>query len=304
MAPAPPPSLVAPPPSLVAPPPSLVAPPPSLVAPPPVAPLLPPPVALAPQPSAIEPPTVVPLPPPSAPPSPPVVTSAPTAPVVTSAPTAPVVPTRQTPAVSAAQSPLDAALEKLVQGHIAFNNPERMRVGETGEVQAVLAINISADDLMRQLTAAGTHESASLLVSDHMQATLTGGAAFDVSPGGPQSQWISKDTSTTWHWLVTPKLTGPQFLTLSVDAIITINGEKDTRNITTLTRQISVDVAQPHNEEEWFARIKEWAEAFGWGWGVAAAVAAAVAGFWRRVRRWAKPKSKQAGSTDADADHD
>ncbi len=93
----------------------------------------------------------------------------------------------------ASRSPLDSALHKLVQGHIAFNNPKRMRVSESGEIQAVLAISIPADDLMKQLTAAGTHESSSLLVSDHMQATLIDGGAFDVASAGPQTQWISKD---------------------------------------------------------------------------------------------------------------
>jgi hypothetical protein len=185
------------------------------------------------------------------------------------------------------------ALKSLVQGHIAFNNPEEMQVGETGEVEAILAISIPAGELMNQLTAAGKRESDSLLVSDRMQATLVGGGAFDVAPAGPQTQWISKDGPTTWHWLVTPKLTGPQYLTLTVDAIITINGEKDIRNITALIRQINVNVARPHNEEEWFGRIKEWVEAFGWGWGIVAAVIAAVVGFWRRLQGWIKNRQRK-----------
>jgi hypothetical protein len=205
---------------------------------------------------------------------------------------------------SAPVSPLDLQLKKLAQGNIAFNNPEKMRVGETAEIEAKLAVTIPADELMGLLNAAGKRESASLEVSDHMQATLTGGAAFDVSPAGPQSQWISKDAPTTWHWLVTPKLTGPQFLTLSVDAIITINGDKDTRNITTLTRSIEVDVAHPHNEEEWVAWIKDQGEAFGWGWGALAAVIAVVTGFWRRIRGWVRSRQDQSGSKGGDGNKD
>jgi hypothetical protein len=205
---------------------------------------------------------------------------------------------------SATDSPLDLQLKKLVQGNIAFNNPEKMQVGETEQIEAKLAVAIPADKLMGLLTAAGKRESASLEVPDHMQATLTGGAAFDVSPAGPQSQWISKDAPTEWHWLVTPKLTGPQYLTLTVDAIITINGDKDTRNITTLTRPIEVDVAHPHNEEEWVAWIKNQGEAFGWGWGALAAVIAVLTGFWHKMRGWLTPKQRQSGSKDADQDRD
>lgn len=192
----------------------------------------------------------------------------------------------------------------MVKGHIAFNNPQQMRVGETGQVEAILAVSIPVPELMNKLTAAGKRESASLLVSDQMQATLDGGGAFDVSPAGPQSQWISKDAPTTWHWLVTPKLTGPQFLTLTVDAIITINGERDTRNITTLTRRIVVEVSQPHGVEEWIARIKTWGEDIGWGWAAVAAAIAAMAGLWRKLRDWIKERKRRPGQPTDEDDQD
>jgi hypothetical protein len=247
-----------------------------------------PPQALAPAP----PPAAIPAAPPVASPT----TQAPTKSPTPSSPASPVTPVPN--------SGLDAVLKKLLRGNIAFNNPEQMRVGETGQIEAVLSINMPADELMNQLSAAGRRESASILVSDHMEATLSGGGAFDVAPAGPQTQWISKDEATTWHWLVTPKLTGPQYLTLSVDAIITINGDKDTRNITTLTRQIEVEIARPHNEEEWFGQIKTWIEAVGWGWGVLAALIAAGASFWHKIQSWIRPKRKRVEVVKADENHD
>ena len=165
-----------------------------------------------------------------------------------------------------------------------------MRVGETGEIQALLSVSIAGEQLMAELTAAGKRESDTLLVSDHMQATLAGGGAFDVSPSGPQSQWVSQSETTRWHWDVTPKLTGPQVLTLTLDAILTINGDKDTRNITTLTRQIDVRVSRPHGVGEWFARIKDIIEAIGWGWGVIVAVAGVLIKFRRRLRDWVRER--------------
>jgi hypothetical protein len=193
---------------------------------------------------------------------------------------------------------LDSALKAMVAGHVVFNNPETMRVGDTAEVQAVLATVISVDDLMKLLTADGKKESEKLMVSDRMQATLTGGGAFDVSPSGPQSQWISKTGATTWHWLVTPKLTGEQFLTLTIDAIVMLDKEKDTRNISTLTRKIVVEVARPHNEEEWFEWIKKRAEAIGWGWGVIGAAFAAVVAATGKIRGWFKRKPAETKPAD------
>ena len=198
-------------------------------------------------------------------------------------------------------SPLDEALKKLVQGNIAFNNPENMRVADTGEVQAVLSIDVPVNELINSLTAAGKKESASLQVSDHMQATLAGGGAFDVTPAGPQTQWISTTGTTTWHWLVTPKLTGEQFLTLTVDAIITFNGQSDTRNITTLTRQIEVAVASPHSAEEWFAWVKERIEAVGWGWGIVAVAFGAAVGVWHKIVRRFRPEDNDQAAPPDDA---
>jgi hypothetical protein len=145
--------------------------------------------------------------------------------------------------IGAASSALDEVLGKLVAGNIAFNTPEHVRLGKPQIIEAKLAVSLSGDALIAQLNEAGKKEKARIQVADRMAATLSGGAAFDVSPSGPQQQLISHTQVTTWTWEVTAKQPGTQYLLLSVDAILTVDGKEGTRNINTFTRKIEVEVA-------------------------------------------------------------
>ncbi len=163
-------------------------------------------------------------------------------------------------------SPLDAMLDKLVAGNIAFNTPEHVRLGKPQIVEAKLAVNFSGDELIAQLNEAGKKEKSPIQVADRMTATLSGGAAFDVSPSGTQQQFISHAQVTTWTWEVTAKQPGTQYLLLSVDAVLTIDGKEGTRNINTFKRTIEVEVAWPETTSEWFQWVKEWFENIAWLW--------------------------------------
>lgn len=161
---------------------------------------------------------------------------------------------------------VDDALKSLAFGHIAFSRPQHARVGKTDTVEAKLGLNITADKLAAEISAPGPIEQRDIRVGDRMQATLNGGGAFDVTPSGPQTRWVASNEPTSWTWAVTPKLTGTQVLILSVDALITIKGEKDFYNAETLRTPIEVDVAVPNNSEEWFAYFRKRVEDIGWFW--------------------------------------
>ena len=119
-----------------------------------------------------------------------------------------------------------------------------------------------------------------------MAATLTGGAAFDISPSGPQIQWISQKEVTTWTWDVTPKTSGTQYLILSFDALITVNGKDGTRNVNTLKRKIEVEVGWPQTAGEWFELAKKWLANLTWVWASILVPAAVFAvGWWRKRSR-------------------
>jgi hypothetical protein len=159
---------------------------------------------------------------------------------------------------------LDAALNNLVSGNIAFNTPDHVRLGKSQIIEAKLSVNVPPDVLVAQLRAAGAKESASIKVADRMAATLSG-AAFDVSPSGPQEQPISQQQVTSWTWTVIVKQPGTQYLILSFDAVLSVGK----RNINTFAREIKVDVGWPETPSEWFAWLKESKDGFesiSWLW--------------------------------------
>ncbi len=196
-------------------------------------------------------------------------------------------PSSSNPTLSSA---LDAALKNLVAGNVAFNNPERMTVGRSKVVEVKLSTTLSPEDLKAQLTEAGKKENATLEVGDRMAATLNGGDAFTITPGGPQLQWISRSHVTTWTWDVTPKLSGTQYLILQFDAVITIDGKDGARTINTLKHPIEVDVGWPDSPSEWFELAKKWADNIGWFWASILVPIGALALGWLRKRP--SPESK------------
>jgi hypothetical protein len=70
---------------------------------------------------------------------------------------------------------LDAELNRLIAGNVAFNTPNHMRVGKSRIIEAKLSVNISPDALIKQVTEAGEKVSASLRVANRMSAMLSGG---------------------------------------------------------------------------------------------------------------------------------
>jgi hypothetical protein len=112
------------------------------------------------------------------------------------------------PAGTSRYSALDQALNELIAGNVAFNNPQRMTVSRARVVEVKLSTTLSIEELKALLSQAGNRETAGLEVGDRMSATLNGGAAFDISPSGPQTQPISQRQVTTWTWNVTPKASG------------------------------------------------------------------------------------------------
>jgi hypothetical protein len=177
----------------------------------------------------------------------------------------------------------------MVDAQVAFTAPERMRVGQTLAVQAILAPGMDADlanRLIGLLTAQGRREVAQLRASDRMRATLTGGAAFEVTPSGPQMQFVGSNEPTTWHWEAAAKLAGKHELTLSFEAIISVNGVEGQRRIRTLTRTIEVEDGWPETLSEWLTLLKEMAEKASYLWlTVLVPIGVFVGSRWRRWQR-------------------
>src|SRR3954454_18490221 len=92
---------------------------------------------------------------------------------------------------SAPTETVDDVIKNLPTGAVAFNTPGHMRLGHSETLEAKLGVRLPREQLVKEVTAQGEVKVVELQVSDRMQATLIGGSAFDVSPSGPQIQFVS-----------------------------------------------------------------------------------------------------------------
>ena len=99
-----------------------------------------------------------------------------------------------------------------------------------------------------------------------MIATLSGGGAFDISPSGPQQQFVSRKQVTAWTWEVTPKKPGTQYLILTFDVALTVDGREGTRKIRTLTQEIQVQVGWADRLKDGLERLKATVDGLAWLW--------------------------------------
>jgi hypothetical protein len=186
----------------------------------------------------------------------------------TSLPQALVTPSVPTLNLSVPPAPLtlDQALTQLPTGYVGFNTPEKAHVGKQFIVEAKLSLRLPKEEIQVLIDEPGKREVESLKIAKRMVATLEGGLAFDISPSGPQQQWISERETSDWVWQVTPKTVGEQTLVLSFDAIISLDGKEDKRKFNTFKRRIDVDVGWPETWGEWLELTKKTGENISWIW--------------------------------------
>jgi hypothetical protein len=141
---------------------------------------------------------------------------------------------------------VDTALGELVQGRIAFNTPERMQYGDSRSIALVASPSMDADTLSSELRnrigRADPVEVATLQIAPLMEARLEGAPAFEVTALTPVQQPVSRSAPTEWRWTVRAAQTGRHQLHLTINAIITVGGERYPRSLDVLNRDIDVDI--------------------------------------------------------------
>lgn len=141
---------------------------------------------------------------------------------------------------------VDSALGELVQGRIAFNTPKRMRYGDTQSIALVASPAMDADTLSTELRnrigGADPIEIATLQIAPLMEARLEGAPAFEITALTPVQQPVSRSAATEWRWTVRAAQTGRHQLHLTINAIITVAGERYPRSLDVLNRDIEVEI--------------------------------------------------------------
>ena len=153
---------------------------------------------------------------------------------------APAQPETQAPPPDTSTTAVDQILSQLVLGDVAFNAPEKINIEDTVSIRVALSPDQGAAAVSARIEEPGKRIAETLQVSNLMQARLTG-EGFKIVAVTPEKQAVSSGI-TEWLWDVTPLEEGKHQLTLSMDALITVNGEVVPKTLRTYRKPIEVEV--------------------------------------------------------------
>jgi len=164
-------------------------------------------------------------------------------------------------------------MEHLKKGHLAYDTPKKMKVGEHQTVIASVGSEIvSPESLLSTINSKGAASPVitETPVTGTMKLTLTG-SDFDIVQKSTLEQIVMGPTPTTWQWDVSPKHSGK--LKLHLAAVIRVEGLE--QDYTTVDKEIAVDVDNA-------ASIKKFVQD-NWQWLVTSLVACitTLLGYWR-----------------------
>ena len=170
--------------------------------------------------------------------------------------------------------------------NIAFNSPQTLNLDDTAEIQLLLSLKKSVEELRREITSPGPTEGAVVKVANRMQARLTG-SDFQITAITPEEQAIGSNGTVQWKWEIKPLSVGRHNLHLTLTAIFNVDGATTRRSIRTFDRTIDVEVTRGQVVAGFIKNNWQWL------W---AAILLPVAGWlWKR---WASKKSAAGGQTD------
>ena len=180
------------------------------------------------------------------------------------------------PPASADVDIVDTLLRRLHWGNIAFDTPTTMEYDQSHILELLLSPTLSVVQLQAQLERDADAETASVRISNRMEADLTG-RGFAIEALTPSLQAVASTQVTRWRWQVTPTSHGSQQLHLALSAVIQIEGRDTPLVVRTFDRTIEVDIGLPQRVSGFVE--KHWQ----WLW---AAIVVPVAGYlWRRRKK-------------------
>lgn len=152
---------------------------------------------------------------------------------------------------------VDQILQTLEPGHIAFNSPTTIPLGDTAIIELILSTTESIETLQGMLNVAGERTGACIRVSENMEARLTG-KGFGIEAITPEVQAVSGVEVTQWKWEIQPEEGGLQRLHLTLSALLFIEGHRTPRAIRTFERTIDVRVSWRHKVSHFVSNNWQW----------------------------------------------
>lgn len=152
---------------------------------------------------------------------------------------------------------VDAYLDSLPRGEVAFNTPEKMLLEQSVNVEVKLGREHLAGKLEELIREDGKTESHPLKVAKVMEAQLAG-AGFEIIPVTPAEQPVSDSAPTEWEWQMKAKREGKQRLHLTLAAVVTVNGKERRRKLDTFKKDILVEVTSGSRIAAFFYDNMSW----------------------------------------------
>lgn len=212
--------------------------------------------------------------------------------LITQDPTMPTIPTFHTFHTAAppdvpphSPSKVDDILKGLDWGQIAFNHPKAMELDDTIQIELLLSLTKTIEDLKRDIGAAGDKEGYPVRVSNRMEARLTG-PGFQITATTPEQQAVSSLETAVWKWDVKAIKPGLQALHLTLSAILSINGHDAPSVIKTFDRQLEIRVSVADLVISFLKANWQWL------WAAILVPVAGAAWTWWRRRKKAKKKKR------------
>jgi hypothetical protein len=138
-------------------------------------------------------------------------------------------------------SAVDATLAGLDWGQIAFAVAPEMKYHEPHVVELLLSTRFSVEELQAQLQTRAGVQSATIHISDRMEAQLAG-QGFSIESIEPPLQAVSRRGTTRWRWEVIPTVHGTHTLHLQLYAHIDVAGLDTPYVLQTYDKPVEVQI--------------------------------------------------------------
>jgi hypothetical protein len=161
------------------------------------------------------------------------------------------------PPTSFRPSEVERAVARMQRASISYNAPTDLHLGETVEIQLLLAPRRTVAQLKDELTAIGERRGRQIKFSNRMEARLTG-SSFKIESIGSELRAVNPGTTTAWRWEVEPTEAGQHELHLTLSALLFVEGVSTPYEVETFDTEIKVNVT-------WFDRAGDFVSG-NWTW--------------------------------------
>ncbi len=151
----------------------------------------------------------------------------------------------------------DIVGRQLFSTQLAFALKESANVDETLKAQLLMSIKEEVNTLANQLTVTGPKTTATINVSKVVRANLVA-PDFKVTNVTPEEQVIAENNNTEWEWLLKPTSPGKHEVTLTVTAIITVDGKEKPHHLKKFEKVLTIEVTKQQVLEDWWSENWKW----------------------------------------------